>query len=166
MLLTGVQSLLNSRFKVFVEGFHHVRPLLLTLGNLVEVLFHLCGEVIIHDGREILHEEIVDHDTNIGRQELTLIGTCHLLTNLLSDEFSFESVDGIGALLTLAVTLLHIFTLLDSRDGRCIGRRTANAQFLQLMYQRGLRIAQRPLAEALGSLYLATGERHPFLHRG
>ena len=72
-LLTGIHGLFNHRFEVLIEGFHHVLPLFLTLGYSVEVLLHLSGEVIVHDGGEIFHQEVIDHNTDIGRQQLTLV---------------------------------------------------------------------------------------------
>ena len=60
---------------------------------------------------------------------------------------------------------MDIFTLLDGRDGGRIGRRTANAEFLQFMHQRSFRIALRSRAETLCSQNLAACQRHAFLQR-
>ena len=43
----------------------HACPLLLALGNGIELLFHFSREVIVHDAGEVLHQEIVDNDTDI-----------------------------------------------------------------------------------------------------
>ena len=68
VVLTGVQRFLYRRFEVFVKMLHHRRPLLLAFGNLVEVLLHFGREVIVHDGGERIHEEVVDNDTHVSRQ--------------------------------------------------------------------------------------------------
>ena len=84
-LLTGVHRLLHNRFEVLIERLHHVGPLFFTFSYLIKVLFHFGGEVIVHNGGEILHEEVVHHNTDIRRQQLSLVGTGHLLAMALLD---------------------------------------------------------------------------------
>ena len=72
MLLTAVDGTFYRRFKLLVERVHHVRPLLITLGYLIEILLHLGSEVVIHNLCKVLHQEVIDHNTDIGRYQLTL----------------------------------------------------------------------------------------------
>ena len=117
MLLTAVDGTLHRRFKLLVERVHHVRPLLITLGYLIEILLHLGGEVVIHNLCEVFHQEVVDHNTDIGRNQLTFLRTNHLLTGLLVDLLALQLIDSIRTILTFLVALLHILSLLDGADG-------------------------------------------------
>ena len=121
MLLTAVDGTFYRRFKLLVERVHHVRPLLITLGYLIEILLHLGGKVVIHNLCEVFHQEVVDHNTDIGRYQLTLLRTHNLLTGLLVDLLALQLINGIWTVLTFLVTLLHILTLLDGADGGRIG---------------------------------------------
>lgn len=47
----------------------------MTFGHFVEFLFDVCRKVIIHDVWEILHEEIIDNEANVRRDEFTLVAT-------------------------------------------------------------------------------------------
>lgn len=67
VLRAGVHHLVYGRLKLLVEVLHHVCPLLLAVGNLVELLLYLCREVVVHDSREVLHEEVVHYDAYVGR---------------------------------------------------------------------------------------------------
>ena len=83
MLLTGIQRLVHYRFKALVESLHHTRPFLFALGNLIEVMLHLGSEVIVHDFLEVIHQEVVHHDTDICRQQFSLIRADQFLANRL-----------------------------------------------------------------------------------
>ena len=80
---TGVDGFLDSGFEGCVEVVHHLVPLLLAFGNLVEVLFNLRREVIVHDTGEMLHEEVVDHDADVGGNKLALVRAGNLHAVLL-----------------------------------------------------------------------------------
>lgn len=58
----------------------------------------------------------------------------------------------VAAFLAGLVALNYVLTLLYGRNGGCISRRTADAQLLELMYERSLGVARRML-------------RKPFLRR-
>ena len=89
MLSTVVECLLDDRLELLVEHLDHVVPFLTSFGNLIEVLLYLRREVIVHDTREELHEEVVDNGTYVGRQELAFLGVSEFLTRLLADLLSF-----------------------------------------------------------------------------
>ena len=166
MLAALVHGLLDGGLELLVEVLHHLLPLFVALGNLVELLLHAGGEVVVHDVLEVLHQEVVHHDTDVGRQQLALVRAGYLFLLLHINLDAFQRGHLIGAGLALLVALLHVFALLDGRDGRSIGRRTADAQLLQLVHQAGLGIAQRTLAEALGGCNLAAHQLLALAHRG
>ena len=118
MLRAGVHHLVYCRLKLLVEVAHHVCPLFLAVGNLVELLLHLCGEVIVHDGGEVLDEEVVHYDTYVGGQKLALLIASHLHLACLRDLESAERVDDITSLLAFLVALHHVLALLDGGNGR------------------------------------------------
>ena len=163
---TGVERLVHHGAELVVEVVQHRAPLLLALGYLVEVLLHLGREVIVHDAREVVQQEVVDHNTYVGGDELALVGAGHLDPALLRDELALERDDGIVALLAFLVALHHILALLDGADGGGVGARAANAQFLELVYKRCLAVALRPLGEAFGGDNFAARELLTLGERG
>ena len=54
MLGFGIEGFFHLRFEVAIEVFHHLRPFRFSFCDVVELLFHLGREVIIHDFGEIL----------------------------------------------------------------------------------------------------------------
>ena len=119
--MTGLHRFLYRRFKIAIEGLHHLVPFLLALGNAVKILLHFGSKVIVHDAREVFHQEVVDHHSNVCRQELALLRAHHLLAHLLRYLLALQNVNGIGAFCSFLVTLEDILTLLDGRDSRSIG---------------------------------------------
>ena len=166
MLITAVHSLVDGGFKTLVEGLQHLCPGLVAFSNLIEVLLHLSREVIVHNAWEILHQVVVHHNADIRRHELALVRAGQLAAHFLRYLLALERIDSVHALLTFLVTLGHVLTLLDSRDGGGVGRRTANTQFLKLMHQRCLRIALRSLTEPFDGGNLATRQFRSLYQRG
>ena len=117
MLVAAVHGVLHFRDEVVVERLHHIRPCLLALGDLIEVLLHLGGEVIVHDLIEVFHQEVVHYDTDVRRNQFALLGADNLLAGFLADLSAFQRDDGKGTLFTFLVTLLYVLTLLDGGDG-------------------------------------------------
>ena len=72
MFLTTVHGLLYNGLKTFIEGGHHFLPLFFALSNLIEVLLHLSGEVVVHNLLEMFHQEVVNHDADVSGEELAL----------------------------------------------------------------------------------------------
>ena len=97
---------------------HHVCPLLLAVGNLVELLLHLGGEVIVHDGGEVLDEEVVHYDADVCREKLALLVASHLHLACLRNLESAERVNDITSLLAFLVALHHVLALLNGGNGR------------------------------------------------
>ena len=112
VLGAGVYGLLHHRLEVVVEVLHHVRPLLLALGYLVELLLYLGREVVVHDAWEVFHEEVVDHDAYVGWQQLALVAARHLGAGGLGDGVALERVDGVVPLFALVVAFVYVFALL------------------------------------------------------
>ena len=118
MLCPDVHRLLNHRLEVVIELTHHIGPLLISFGNLVEFLLHFGREVVVHDSREILQQEVIHHDSYISGHQLALVITGYLSACLLGNLFALEDNGDELAFLTLFVSLVNILTLLDGADGR------------------------------------------------
>ena len=73
MLSTGVDDFFNGGLELLVELMHHLVPLRFAFGNLIEVLLHVSREVVVHDIGEVLHEEVVHDDADVGGQQLALL---------------------------------------------------------------------------------------------
>ena len=147
----GLCGLFHQRMELLIELVHEYGPFLFAFRHFVELLFHAGCEVVIHNFREVLHEEIIYHNTHIGRKQLGLFIASHFRLNgfgyLVILEFQYIKL----ALYTFLVSLFHISSLLDGRNSRCICRRTTDAQFLELTHQAGFGIARRTQREALDS---------------
>ena len=143
---------------------HHVLPLLVALGYLIEVLLYLGCKVVVHYLTEVLHQEIIDYCTDISWYQLTLIRSSHFLAGLLCNLLTLELIDRVEALLALLVATGHVLALLDGRDGWSIGRRTANAKFFHLVHQTGLSVSLWTSAETLCGQYLTTCKLLILLH--
>ncbi len=89
MLLFHGHGLLHQRLELAVELLHQAGPLLLTLGHLIELFLDVCREVIIHNLGEVLQQEVVDHRTDVGRKQLTLLAAGQFRAYLLFDLIGF-----------------------------------------------------------------------------
>ena len=98
----------------------------------------------------MLHEEVVDDGADVGGQQLAFVRAGGLGAHLLGDLLALQQEDAVLVLLAFLVALDDIFALLDGRDGGGIGRRAADAELLELMHERGLGVALRSDAVALG----------------
>ena len=119
--------MLDGGLEVLVELMHHVSPLFFPFGNLVELFLDFRGEVIIHDAWEVLHQEVVDYDADVGREKLSFLISYHFLLRPRRDLDAFQRIDGVTALFPLVVSFLDILALLDCADGWGIRRRAPNA---------------------------------------
>ena len=151
MFTLGSQCRFHQRMEIFVEHFHHVGPFLFSFGHLIKLLFHTGRKVIIHNLREILHQEVIDHTTYVGRYQFRLFASAHFRLHGFFYFFSCQLQQHILTLHAFLVTFFYIPSLLDGRNGRCISRRTTDTQFLQFTYQAGFRVAGWSLTEALYS---------------
>ena len=160
----GVDDLLHRRFELLVEARHHLVPLRLAFGNLIEVLLHAGGEVIVHDVGEVLHQEVVDDDADVGGQQFALLRTGEFLLVLGGDFLSLQRVDGEGLLGALLVAFVHVFALLYGGDGGCVGRGSSDAQFFQFVDERCLGVACGTLAEAFAGRDFLSLQHVALLH--
>ena len=53
----------------FIECFQNGGPLLVTFGYFVELLFDARSEVVVKDVREVLYQEVIDHNTGVCRHQ-------------------------------------------------------------------------------------------------
>ena len=57
-------------FESFVKGVQHGPPIHLALSNHVELALHIRSEVEVHYLIKVLDQKIVNHNPNIGREQL------------------------------------------------------------------------------------------------
>ncbi len=132
-----------------VEVLHPLTPVGVALRYLVKLLLHVSREVIVHDIGEALHQEVVNDTADVSRQQFTLFRAYYLLLTPLRDLVTLECTDGVTPFSALLVAFLYILTLLDSTDGRSIGRRASDAKVFQLLDEACLGVSERWLRETL-----------------
>ena len=120
MLGLGIHRLFHQRMEILIEHIHHTVPLLLAFCHLIKFLFHTGCEVVIHNVREVIHQEVIDHNTHIGRQELRFFVTRHFRLSSLSDLVIFQFQYIVRTLHPFLTTSFHITSLLNGRDSRRI----------------------------------------------
>jgi hypothetical protein len=62
-----------------IEIGDHLIPFNFTLSDLIEFLFHIRREIVIHDRLEMFSKKIRDHHTDICREEFLLFRSGILL---------------------------------------------------------------------------------------
>ena len=72
----------------------------------------------------------------------------------------------VGAFFTCFFSFYHVFALLDGGNGRSIGRRTSDTQFLLFAHKACFRVAGRVLGETFGSGDTFMFELLSFFQRG
>ena len=149
-----------------VEAGDHLAPVLLSLGDHVELLLHLGGEVEVHHRGEVLHQEIVHHHADVGGEQLLLLGTHVLGGRALGDLVVRQGKDAVVALGAFPVLLHHVVLFLHGADRGRVGGRTADAEFLQFLHQAGLRVPRRGSIEALRGGHLAHAQVLALFHIG
>ena len=95
VLRTCVHHLIDGGFKVLVEVLHHRCPLFVSFCNPVELLLHFRREIVVHDGREVLHEEVVHHYSYVGGQEFTLFVAHSLHFRRVGDELVIKELSNL-----------------------------------------------------------------------
>ena len=110
VLVAGFQDFFHFRLKALVEILHPVGPFGLSFCNIIKLLLYVCRKVVVHDVREVLHQEIVYHDTDISRQKLALFRACHLFFQLLGYLDALQGIYGKCALFARLVTLYYVLT--------------------------------------------------------
>ena len=122
------------------------------------MFFDLGREVVVEYLREVFGEEVIDHDAGVCGDEFAPVaayrfglgGVCHLAVAECDD---CECLP-----FSLAVALDDVFALLYGRDGRCVGRWAADAQFFEFFDEAGFGVARRLLCVAFGGGDFAAGE--------
>jgi hypothetical protein len=85
----------------------------IALSHLIKLILDLGREVVVHNRREIIHKEVVDHHPHIGRNELALLDAIELSLLAGGDLTLLESDDLIFTLLSLVFTLLNVVAVLN-----------------------------------------------------
>ena len=139
MLHRGVHGFLERR----IEALEHGTPIELSTCNDVKLPFDICREVVVQDVLKVLQQKVIDDQSDVCREQLSA-----LLAGVLGGGFRLDSrprkrqnaiVSG-GA---VAVLFHHVAALLHDVDGGGVGRRAADAQFLQSLHKAGLGVARR-----------------------
>ncbi len=151
MVETHGIGLLDMRMERLVEILHFITPGKFPFGDLIEFLFHACGEVIVEDSREILGKEVVDHHTGVSRHK-----TAAVRASVFTESFSLYLAGGECETSEIArsavtATMHDVSPGLDGRYCRSVCGRAAYAEVLHLLHKRGLCIARRRLGESFGS---------------
>ena len=73
MLTACIYHLVHFGFKTLVELFHPFVPLGIALCDIIEFLLHIGSKIVVHDVGEVLHQEVVDHDADICRQQFAFL---------------------------------------------------------------------------------------------
>ena len=132
-----------------VEFVDHLVPGDVALGDTVELLLDAGREVVVDDRAELLLQVIVDHHADVGRRKAVLLLAVVLREGLRGDLFARERQLCVVALLPVLVLFDDVAAVDDRGDRRCVGRRTADAQFFEAFDQRGLVVAGRSRGETL-----------------
>ena len=137
------------RLEIFIERLNEFLPILLAFCHLVKLFLDVGGEVVVHNAREGLHEEVVDHEPHVGRHQFAFLAAHRLGARSLLHFAAGEDEHREGALRAFLVALGHIAALLDGRNSGRVGRRAADAQFLEFMHERGFVVTCRCGRETL-----------------
>ena len=161
-----VEGFLHLGFEIFVEVANEFGPVFLSVGHGVEVFLNVGREIIVHDFWEILRQEVIDHDADIGRDEFALLRTGFFCIDLLGDfaRVALEFQDAIFSRRAFFLSLRHILALLDGGDGGGVGGRTADAEFFHFVHQGGFGVTRGLLRETLAGRDFLRCERFSFLH--
>ncbi len=138
---------LYDRMENLIEFIDSLCPDQLAFRNRVKFLFNAGRKVVIQHIREILHQEVVHHRTDIGRHQLIAVGPDGLGLHRLLDLSPGERKDRVGTFRAFLIPFHHIFAVLDRLDRRRVCGRTPDTQFFQTTDQAGFRIARRTLRE-------------------
>ena len=129
--------------QISIESANEVRPIFGSFCHEVEIMLDIGREVVVHNGGELVHQEVIHHDTDVRGNEFTAVAAVILTALLGSDVVAREGDDGNGARFAFILTTAHIFARLNGRDGRRVGRRAADAEFFEFMHERGFAVTRR-----------------------
>ena len=132
-----------------VEVVDHLFPGDVPLGDAVELLLDIGREVVVDDRSELGLEVVVHYHADVGGREPVLLLAAVFREGLVRNPVARERQLQVGALLSLLALLDHVAAVDDRRDGRGVGRRTADAEFLEPFDERSLVVAGRRGRKAL-----------------
>ena len=84
----------HHRLQLVVEVADEFRPVHLALCHLVKVLFDVCREVVVHDFREIFHEEVIHHRARVRGHQFASVASrvfrqvCRGEVSVFQDDFA------------------------------------------------------------------------------
>ena len=148
MFRLGSHRIFHQRMETFIKMLHHISPLFISFGNFVKLFFDTSRKIIIHDLREVLFQEVINNHSDISRYQLRFFTSGKFCFGTFRNFVSFQLQNFIITFYSLTVSFFNISSLLDSRNSRCICRRTSDTQFFQLTYQASFCITWRSLSKA------------------
>ena len=100
-------------FQISVESANEFRPIFGTFCHEVEIMLDIGGEVVVHNGGEFVHQEVIHHNTDVGRNEFSAVAAVILTALLGRDLIAGEGDEGNGTRLALILSAAHIFSRLN-----------------------------------------------------
>ena len=82
--------------QISVESANEFRPILGTFCHEVEIMFDIGREVVVHNGGEFVHQEVIHHNTDVGRNQFTAVAAVILTALLGRDLITGEGDEGDG----------------------------------------------------------------------
>ena len=107
---------IHLRIERITERTNNIRPFLLTFCHTVEIVFHLCGEIIVHETGEVIQQKVIHHNTDVSRHKFTTIATEVFGACFRGNTVVLQSCHHKLTRLSFALAFCHIFALLDSRN--------------------------------------------------
>ena len=114
----------------------------------------------------MLQQKVIDDQSDVCREQLSALLAGVLGGGFRLDRRPRKRQNAIVSGGAVAVLFHHVAALLHDVDGGGVGRRAADAQFLQSLHKAGLGVARRVFAKTLGGNNGLTGHGLPFGHRG
>ncbi|MPM16729.1 hypothetical protein SDC9_63110 [bioreactor metagenome] len=99
--------------KHFIEIFYSAVPLTFTFSNCVKIFFNVRGEMVIHNFRKKLHQEVIHHRAYIGGHQFIFIGSCRFLFIGILYFSVFQGKDVVQPFYTVHGFLFNILTILN-----------------------------------------------------
>ena len=109
-----VQGAFYLRFKVLIEVADHFCPVLFSLSHFVKLLFDISREIIVHNFGEVLHQEVVHHQADVGRYQLATIATNVFALRRFANRIALQGKLVVTTGRAFRITFNYILTVLNS----------------------------------------------------
>ena len=165
-VLAVLQAVLHLLVERPVEVADHLVPGKAALGHLVERLLHRGREAVVQDVRKIGGQEVGHHHPDVLGQQFLLLGS-----DLLGFHGAFDAAVAERELADVQrgaglVALDDVAARGEGADGRGVGGRPADAEFLEFLDQARLAVARQVLGVFLQGGQELAAERLPLFETG